>query len=303
MTDRAEPKPATSTASRLFTLFGTLVGPTTVLTALLFYFGRLHAFGFFGYFGVNFTAFDLTVTDYILRSADGLFVPLTVAAGVGLVGLWTSRFGMAWLPERIRKVVVILRRPFVVVLGLLLLGVAASALVDPTAFEQFLAVPGLCMAAGVVLLAVAWRIPGPSRRGRRAAPVPPLPVAVAEWAAVFLLASIGLFWAVADYAGAVGRGRGHELEVGLSAWPDVVVFSEKGLNIRGAGTRETACTTPENAYAFRYDGLKLIFQGGSQYMLLPSGWTSESGTAILLPRSDTVRFEFETAGGVRDQSC
>ena len=301
----AEPqRPASSpAATRLFTLLGTLVGPTTVLTALLFYFGRLHAFAFFDYFGVNFTAFDLTATDYIVRSADGLFVPLTIAAASGLGGLWAYRIGVARLPQRIKDVIARLLRSVVVGLGLLLLGVAAVALVDPAAFEQYLAVPGLCMAAGVVLLGLASRIPGPPRPDRAAVAPLPLPVVVAEWAAVFLLASIGLFWAVGDYAGAVGRGRGHELETGLSGWPDVVVYSEKGLDIHGAGARETACTTPGSAYGFRYDGLKLIFQAGGQYLLLPGEWTTESGTALLLPRSDTVRLEFETAGGVRDLSC
>ncbi len=303
VTGRPETPAGRSTASRLFTLFGTVVGPTTVLTALLFYFGRLHAFGFFDHFGVNFTVFDLTATDYILRSADGLFVPLTVAAAVGLVGLWAHRIGMAWLPEQIRRVIVRLRRPAVVVLGLLLLGIAVAGLLDPAAFDRFLALPGLCLAAGVVLLGVAPRIPGPSHPNRPAGTPPPLSVTVAEWAAVFLLASIGLFWAVADYAGAVGRQRGHELEAGLSGWPDLVVHSEKGLNIRGAGTRETACTTSGSAYAFRYDGLKLIFQAGGQYMLLPGGWTADSGSALLLPRSDKVRLEFAAAGRPTDPRC
>ena len=68
-------------ATRVFKIVGAIVAPTTLLTGLMFYFGRLHITGMFRYLGVNFTVLDLTFQDYLIRSADGLFVPLAVAAG------------------------------------------------------------------------------------------------------------------------------------------------------------------------------------------------------------------------------
>ena len=70
----------------LFKVSGAVLGSTTVLTGLLFYFGRLHITGFFRYLRVNFTVLDLTPNDYLIRSADGLFVPLTTAAVTGPAG-------------------------------------------------------------------------------------------------------------------------------------------------------------------------------------------------------------------------
>src|SRR5688572_10524833 len=49
---------------RLAKLAGAVLGPTTVLTGLLFYFGRMHVTGYFRYLRVNFTVLDLTANDY-----------------------------------------------------------------------------------------------------------------------------------------------------------------------------------------------------------------------------------------------
>src|SRR3954454_23440802 len=95
----AVPEESPGTLPKLLKLTGAVLGSTTVLTGLLFYFGRLHITGFFRYLRVNFTVLDLTANDYLIRSADGLFVPLTTAAGTGLLVLWLNRFVVARLPE------------------------------------------------------------------------------------------------------------------------------------------------------------------------------------------------------------
>ena len=99
----APAQPATSAATetgdeqaevlpRLLKVFGAIIAPTTLLTGLLFYFGRLHITGFFRYFRVNFTVLDLTVNDYLIRSADGLFRPV---GAVTVFGLMDSRRAIA----------------------------------------------------------------------------------------------------------------------------------------------------------------------------------------------------------------
>ena len=52
-------------------IIGSVVAPTTLLTALLLYFGRRHAQGLFRVLRVPFTVFELTPQDYLIRSADG----------------------------------------------------------------------------------------------------------------------------------------------------------------------------------------------------------------------------------------
>ena len=113
---------------------------------------------------------------------------------------------------------------------------------------------------------------------------------------VFMLVSVGLFWAVGDYAGAVGTGRGHDVETSLPTLADVVVYSAESLNLRVAGVGEMPCQNPAAAYRFRYDGLKLVLQSGNQYLFLPANWTPADGAALLVPRSDALRLEFLPPG-------
>jgi hypothetical protein len=276
---------------------GSVVAPTTVLTALLFYFGMLHAFAFFDYFRVDYTVMGLTSQDYLIRSADGLFVPLTVVAGAGLVALWGYRFGRNQLSGHILLKLRGALTPLAAVLGLTLVSMALAAVIDPEAFRSYLTVPGLSLVAGVLLLTLASQ-PQQSRPiAPRTAPVNrPASglIAVFEWTAVAVLVSAGLFWSVGDYAGAVGAGRGHDVEAALSSWPDAVVYSAHSLRLQAPGVREMECSSKDPAYHFRYDGLKLVLQLGNQYFFLPGSWTKTApdGTAIVLPRSDALRLEF-----------
>ena len=70
-----------------------VIAPLSIITALMFYFGLLHAYHFFRQFGIDYTVFDLSTQDYVVRSADGLFIPLAVVcllvlvvAGLPLIG-------------------------------------------------------------------------------------------------------------------------------------------------------------------------------------------------------------------------
>ena len=126
---------------------------------------------------------------------------------------------------------------------------------------------------------------------------------MAEWGAVFILVSVGLFWAAGSYASLVGAGRAQQIEVLLPSFPDVVVFSEKRLSLHAPGVREITCQEPDVAYRFRYDGLKLVQQSGNQYLFLPAGWTHTNGAAILIPRSNALRLEFSPPGQVRSATC
>ena len=83
--------------SRLGRIFGKVVAPTTLLTGLLFYFGWSFTYWYFHYLGVNSTLLGSTSQDYLMRSVDALFVPVTVAAVVGLLALWAR----AVIPQKL----------------------------------------------------------------------------------------------------------------------------------------------------------------------------------------------------------
>lgn len=300
------PIEAETALPQVLKIVSSVVAPTTLLTALMFYFGRQWAVGFFGYLGVQFTVLNLTVQDYLLWSSDGLIPPLAVIAGLTLLALWLHQLLLEALPAGARRIVLRIFMPSAAIAGLLLLSLVITDVLKGPVFPTFLEARGLSLSIGVLLLAYAARLLRLLIAERRPKQVPrhaPGAMAVAEWGAVFVLVSVGLFWAVGSYAIGVGRDRAQQIEALLLRFPDVAVYSEKSLSLQAPGIREVICQNSDAAYRFRYEGLKLVPQSGNQYLFLPFGWTHAYGVAVVLPRSEALRLEFGPAGQVRSAPC
>jgi hypothetical protein len=276
-------------------VFGGIIAPTSLLTGLLFYFGRSRAAGYYRYFHVNSTVLDLTTNDYLFSGVVGLFVPIAVAALLALVLLWLNRLLLTRVPPGARRRAVRVLVPGAGVIGAALLVLAfADLLTEGRVFGVNSYTGGLCLAIGVILVVYAVRLlrialPAPAA-GRRAA------TGLAEWGTAFLLVSIGLFWAANGYAFGVGTGDAITLHRALPTVPEAVLYSEQSLSLAVPGVTEARCSDPQAAYRFRYDGLRLVRQAGNQYLLLPATWDRATGTAVLIPRSGTIRLEFRSAG-------
>jgi len=281
--------------SRLAKILGKVVAPTTALTALLFYFGWSHAYWFFDYFGVNSTLLGLSTTDYLMRSLDGLFVPVTVAAAVGLLVVWARVLGQSRIRPAAQARFDRTADWVVPIAGVALTVNGLSRLFWKNSLNTALAIAPLSLAAGVLLLAWAVR----RRRNGTSAPGGPVPymtwIPVLEWASIFLLVGLSLFWATTDYSAAVGRARAREFIANLSVQPSVILYSERSLSVNAPGVRTVRCSDRDAAYRFRYDGLKLVLQSDSQYVLLPAAWTKDNGVAIVMPRTDALRLELVRA--------
>jgi hypothetical protein len=302
----AQPSPAG--LPQLTRILGTIVAPTTLLTSLLFYFGWSHAFWFFDYFGVNSTLLGLTTRDYVQRSLDGLFVPMTVVACAGLLVLWGHGMLRAHLATGSGARVLGMLIPAMAVVGLVLAAGGLWSVFATTLLSRHLVWAPLSLALGVLLLAYAvhlWRLFTASSDSPGRASGPPW-AAVAEWAAVFALVGLSLFWAANDYSAAVGGSRARQVVAELPTYPRAVVYSERSLSLHAPGVRETRCQDPQAAYRFRYDGLKLVLQSGDQYLFLPERWSPGNGVAILMPRNDSLRLEFIPAtarGAIQRPAC
>jgi hypothetical protein len=297
---------AATALPQVLKIVGSVVAPTTLLTALLFYFGRLHATGMFAYFGVHFTVLDLTLQDYLVRSADGFILPLIIVVGTALLVLWIHRLLLGALPSRSRRITLQALIPLAGTVGLALVALAIADAIAPGLFGSFPEARGLSLSIGVLLLAYAARLLRLLRSERGSYHIPvqtTTAVAIAEWCSVFLLVSVGLFWAVGSYAAGVGTGRAQQIEAALPTSPDTVLYSEKSLSLQAPGVQEVICQNPEAAYRYRYEGLKLVLQSGDQYLFLPADWSRASGAAILIPRSDTMRLEFSGPGQTRAPTC
>lgn len=301
----ARESPATQ-LTRTLKGVGSIVAPITLITALMYYFGLQHAHWYFRYFGINHTVMGLTTQDYLLRSADGLFVPLTAAAALILVLLWLYRLVKGRLVESSKAAAV--RRVAAVaaaVLGTVGLATAIVGLFSPEHFLFAPAVPGLCLSAGALLLALSsnlhWLIRTDGRTATQGW------VGIAEWGALFVVAGIGLFWAVTNYSAAVGETRAYRTALELAGEAEVLMYSKDRLSMPTATAREIVCPLlperSEAAYEYRYEGLKLVLATDSAYFLLPSDWPAGGGIAIVLPRTESVRMEFMRQDLAEEATC
>jgi hypothetical protein len=270
---------------------GVLLGSTTVLTAILFYFGWARAYYFYFYLGVDSSLLGLSTRDYVQLSVDGLFVPVAEIACLALAVLWGWSRLSAWTARHGRSRAVAIGLP---VGGALLLLNGLSAIFVSTPLNRHLALAPACLAGGAVALVFAVR------RHRDAHGVTaPDGVAAVEWAVVFVLAGLSLFWAANDYSASVGQARAAQFVREMPTLPDATLFSERSMGLAHTGVREVRCTDPEATYGYRYDGLKLVLQSGDMYLLLPAGWNARRGVAVLLPRTDSTRLEFTAPGASR----
>lgn len=304
-TGRPDPAGSSPSASdlealpKVLKIVGGVVAPTTLLTGLLFYFGRLYATGPFAYFDVNVTVLDLTVQDYLFRSVDGLLVPLVGLAGLVVLALWARQLTGS-LPSRAAAFVRRLQPPLAAGAGAVLVCVALTDLVGEPLFPTHPELRGTYFAVGVLLLAYAVHLLCRRATGRRTTRTT---VAVMmEWGMLFVLVSAGLFWAAGSYANQVGVERARQIEATLPDFPTTTLYSEKRLGLDPALANELSCR-PDGAYRYRYDGLKLLLRSGDQYLFVPTGWTRSKGSALLIRRADTLRLEFAPAHRPAPPAC
>ena len=272
-----------------------IVAPTTLLTALLFYFGWIRTNALFQYFGVDATTLGFTTQDYLLRSSEALYVPLGTLLVVGLVALWLHSVVATWLAARRR---LDLLRGIAVALGLVGLalfarGVAGVAL-PRLSRTDFLVTP-VCLGLGSALGAYGrwlWLRRREVLDDHRDATQP-------GWAGttslvlVVLLMVVSLFWATTNYARAYGRGRAAQYARLLAVRPGVVVYSADRLFLQGPGVVETPLPAGQHtSYRYRYSGLRLLTESRGHLFLLPAGWTLTDGSAIVLADSDKLRVEY-----------
>ncbi|MFD5080575.1 hypothetical protein [Streptomyces sp. NPDC058371] len=317
---------------RLGAIVGAIAAPTSLVTALLYYFGYYHAYWFFAYFRVNSTLLGFGTADYLMRSLDALWVPMTVTATVGLLAFWGHDLLRHRLTTGVRPPVLRYVIPTVACLGFLLALGGLWSTFTGTFLNRVLALAPLSLSVGVTLLAYALHLrrtvaatttavddhtdsqsnaaeendddstasPDTDSTPNSAAPdtaqhppaTQPEWATLAEWAVVFILVGLGLVWAANDYAASVGVTRAQRFVAGLSDYPSAVLYSERSLSISAPGVRVTPCGDGKAAYGYRYDGLVLILQSGNQYVLLPYRWNRADGVALVIPRNDSVRLEF-----------
>jgi len=273
------------------------VAPTTLVTALAFYFGWVMTNSRASYFGLDASALGFSAQDYLLRSAEALFVPLATLIVLALGVVWVHAYAMRQLAGHRRRLRLAARAA--AVSGGLLFAFGVVSVFRPLSFSPYYLFPSASPGIGVALFAYAMYLLDRLdvvEHSTRLAPAGDARSPTVAFALIALLIVLSSFWTASSYAQALGRGRAARLARGLSARPHVVVFAPKRLDIRAAGVVEQRLTGDDRAYRYRYSGLRLLIRSGGKYFLLPEGWTRSNGVAIVLADSQDYRFEFGANG-------
>jgi hypothetical protein len=142
---------------RVLEITAAIIAPTTLLTALMFYFGWSHAYWFCYYFGVNSTMLDFTIQDYLMRSVDGFFVPLTMVTVIMLPILWNHWFLKSRLAVKSNQRVPLNLAVGAVTFGLSLLFVGVANVLG-WKILNYAYIPALSLVVGVLLLGYGVRL-------------------------------------------------------------------------------------------------------------------------------------------------
>ncbi len=289
--ERADATPAPSLRNALQVLTS-IVAPTTLITALLYYFGFTLVREQAILWGVDESTFGLSTQDYLVRSVEVLYLPLAVALLLGVLWLWLHALLLAWDERPDRRELARRLATALAGLGAALFAVGVfGAFIRPSSMS--IIVPPLCFSLGIPLVAYGTfmrrRLPA---RGRKRPPSGPSWLRSLHATLICLLTALSLFWLLGVYAQATGRGLFNRVVRQRAAFPSVAVYTAKRLHIDGPGVRETELPGSDSAERFRYAGLRLLLRSNGRYFLLPDGWSPTGGTVIVLPDSDAFRFEF-----------
>ncbi|WP_328503631.1 hypothetical protein OG828_36970 [Streptomyces sp. NBC_00457] len=304
--------------SRL-TALANVVAPTTVVTALLFYFGYVATNARFRSFGVSLDLVDLSLQDLLLYGVEALVPPLIFIALASLLVV-AARTGLRWLMAAPRRdaisgwtgvlmalagLLALLRG----VMGLLVPGVARNEAIATT--PASLAGGAVLLACGLHVLrvvAVRWDRARPAAEGTRPGELadwlesPALARTLRyglAWVAVLLVA--GAFWAVNSFAASYGRARALDDAAALPDRPAVVLYTKEPLNDLPPGVRQSVLPGADGKAAFRYrcTGLRLLVESGSRLFLVPADWDPDTARTLVVPYDDTVRMQVQPPPQVR----
>ena len=267
-----------------------VIAQTTVISALLVYFGWAQSSANLAYFGVEVNILQLSVTDFLMRSVHVAVRPLFLAA------MYTLAIAAAlhvvntvigtWLRRQLS--------PWHIALGCGVVGCAALLLsVLALHFGVFLPLPSPATplfptAAGLLLWCSIhwWRVHDSGR------PTGQSRLEQAEIGVLVLLLLLGLFWAAGLYASSVGEHRAKNVAADLDQLPDVTVYSTARLSLNGYGLEVDPLEGTDNVYHYRYTGLRLLTQANGRYLVLPADWQRGRDPVFLLMEQEGIRFEF-----------
>jgi hypothetical protein len=267
-----------------------LVGPATLLSGILYYFGYVSARTFYAYFGISLSILEFSPASYLVRSADTFFRPVATALVVILFVYTGHRLLAHYLgradPRRVRQVsLAVLAAGFALgTLGMAGIYGWSLGLASPIA----LASAGLLAEYGLLLLA---------RHGKPTGSVGQLVGSGVHLRRGLLTALVltAIFWAVTSLAQRRGEHNAQLTELTLILQPQAVVYSDRDLHLPGPGIGRTVLDGDENSYQFRYNGLRPLLHANDRWFLLPLHWRHDNGSTVIVLHDEPGRVRVDLA--------
>jgi hypothetical protein len=286
------------TRDRVLQLISTMIAPTTLVTALLFYFGWVRTNTLFQYFGVEADMLRYSTSDYLRHSVEAAFLPMGAVIILTLAAIGAHQIvKLALLKTTSRG-----RRRFALATAALgaatlirgLIGIA----VPSVAARDFLVTP-VCLGLGTLLSVYAATLSPrsrPTRHGSNAQGPPFWASATPTQVLAGLIVVMSLFWATTEYAQAVGRGLAATIVHNLDRRPAVVLYSREPLLLEPPIKLDVLPDPSGNGYRYRYSGLRLLTESAGRVILLPDEWQRNKGPAIVLEENG-LRLEMYPGSG------
>ncbi|MEU7525987.1 hypothetical protein AB0A74_09655 [Saccharothrix sp. NPDC042600] len=280
-------------------LFATVAAPTTIATALLFYFGYVATYARYRYFNVELSALNLTTPEVLLHGVEAIFVPLAGLVGV-FIAIYAATRTVRWLVSRRRLLLLLNVAGWVsLVAGACAIGRGLYGIVVPSASaSEFPGTSAVALGAGPAVTAVGVWLIRAARNGR-----PPQPMKRMVYSILAVAAVLGLFWAVNSFAAAYGTGLAKTAAVRITTdVPKVVLLTKERLYTLPPGVVETVIEdkgvaegdgAPERN--FRYDNFHLLIEADGRLFLITAERSGRGGT-LVVPFDDKVVLQFVPSG-------
>lgn len=283
-----KPQGETPIWSRIVEIISVVGPPTTVLAALLIYFGWALSNRQARVMGLDVNLFGYTTQDFVLLSITALYKPLLCLLLVVLLWVWVDRAvrrrveSAAALSAPVRRVLAVVLTLVTILVNLLILTILLP-LVGGDYLPYFLAF-------GVLLILWAIRVYGwtDPRRQHDGAHSSSRTV---ELALVSAVVTLLLFWGTTNIAVSRGKDQAVDLQKNVAGLPRTLLYSTRPLNIGVEAVTQVELGTKE-APVYRYDGLRLLTVSGGRYFFLHDGWTVKDSRVVVLPDDSSIRIEY-----------
>jgi hypothetical protein len=282
-----------------------VAAPTSLVTALLYYFGWVRTSRQAYLLGLDDSLFGYSTQDYVLRSISSMYWPLSIGLVACVAGsvLHITLLARAGTPPSDAPELEVRRLRFLKRLTALLAGTGIASLVlgmtgafvENRSSVLYVAAP-LGVTVSIVLISYAVhlhrRFISGSGGGEPTQELKSLRLFISS--SVIVLLFLSLFWTVSRFAAVKGVDLAAEVVRQLPSRPFVTVYSAKRLQLQPPVV-ETELTQENSAYRFAYTGLKLLFRSEQKFFLRPSD-PSASEVNIVISESPELRLEFIRAG-------